>query len=515
MGILGGGGVRKGFGTISAAGGRGWGGGGGGRISLNCYSKQEDVKVTLHGGPSIGCPLNAGAAGTYFDASVLSLRVGNDNITTETETPLLDFSTSPLWSNVYVENNAKVLVPLLWTRVQVRGQISILCGGSIIFGLTEYPISEFELVAEELLMSNSIIKVYGALRVAIKMLLMLNSKILVDGGGNTVVTTSVLEVRNLIVLKENSVISSNANLAVYGQGFLKLTGPGDAIKGQRLSLSQFYNVTVGPESLLQAPLDDDNSRSMVTKSLCESPVCPVDLITPPDDCHVNYTLSFSLQICRVEDIFVDGIIKGSVIHIHRARTVSVSTDGMITASELGCRTGVGMGNYSDGAGGGAGHGGRGGSGFFNGKVSKGGNKYGSADLPCELGSGTEGPNETSGRMAGGGMIVMGSDQWPLSRLTIYGTMSADGQSYVTETGNSNDTLMGGLGGGSGGTILLFLQALTLEYNSSLSVVGGYGGPYGGGGGGGGRVHFHWSKIDVGNEYVPLATINGTIIQRYA
>lgn len=40
---------RRGFGVISAAGGRGWGGGGGGRISLNCYSKQEDVKVTVHG----------------------------------------------------------------------------------------------------------------------------------------------------------------------------------------------------------------------------------------------------------------------------------------------------------------------------------------------------------------------------------------------------------------------------------------------------------------------------------
>lgn len=74
----------------------------------------------LAGGYSNGCPLNAGAAGTYFDASVLSLRVDNDNMTTETETPLLDFSTSPLWTNVYVENNAKALVPLLWTRVQVN-----------------------------------------------------------------------------------------------------------------------------------------------------------------------------------------------------------------------------------------------------------------------------------------------------------------------------------------------------------------------------------------------------------
>lgn len=43
-------------------------------------------------------------------------------------------------------------------------------------------------------------KVFGAFRVAIKMLLMWNSKILIDGGGNTIVTTSVLEVRNLVVL---------------------------------------------------------------------------------------------------------------------------------------------------------------------------------------------------------------------------------------------------------------------------------------------------------------------------
>lgn len=460
----------KGFGTISAAGGRGWGGGGGGRISFHCYSIQEDIKVTAHGGFSIGCPGNAGAAGTYFDATLLSLRVGNDNVTTETETPLLVFPTSPLWSNVYVESNAKVLVPLLWTRVQVRGQISLLRGGSIVFGLSDYPISEFELVAEELLMSDSIIKVCGAFRVAVKMLLMWNSKIEIDGGENTIVTTSILEVRNLVVLREHSSISSSTNLGVYGQGLLKLTGYGDTIKGQRLSLSLFYNVIVGPGSILQAPLDDDSSRSMVTRTRCESQTCPTDLITPPDDCHVNNTLSFSLQICRVEDLLVNGLIKGSVIHIHRARTVIVDTNGRITASEFGCRKGIGKGNYSNGAGGGAGHGGRGGSGFFNGRLSEGGDMYGNADLPCELGSGTEGPNESYGHLAGGGMIVMGSIQWPLLWLSIHGSLSADGQSSNIATRNSNGSLIGGFGGGSGGTILIFLQSLTLSENADRKSV---------------------------------------------
>ncbi|KAK6935053.1 hypothetical protein RJ641_035208 [Dillenia turbinata] len=457
----------KGFGAISAAGGSGWGGGGGGRISLDCYSIQEDVKITVHGGVSIGCPGNAGAAGTYFDAKLLSLKVGNDNFTTETETPLLDFSTSPLWSNVFVENNAKALVPLRWTRVQVRGQFSLFRGGSIIFGLSEYAVSEFELVAEELLMSDSVIKEY-------------------------------------------SIISSNTNLGLLGQGHLRLMGHGDAIKAQRLSLSLFYNITIGPGSLLQAPLDDDASKSMATNSQCESQTCPLDLIMPPDDCLVNNTLSFSLQICRVEDLLVNGLIKGSVVLIHRSRTVIVDRDGMITASELGCRNGIGKGNYSNGAGAGAGHGGKGGSGFFDGRISEGGNRYGNADLPCELGSGTEGPAESYGHAAGGGMIVMGSTQWPLLRLDIYGSLRADGQTYGKTSRNKNGSLIGGLGGGSGGSILLFLQALSLTENSLLSVIGGEGGPRGGGGGGGGRVHFHWSKVDTGNEYVPIAAINGAI-----
>lgn len=46
----------------------------------------------------------------------------------------------------------------------------------------------------------STLKVYGAFRVSVKMLLMWNSQIQIDGGGNTVVTTSVFEVRNLVVL---------------------------------------------------------------------------------------------------------------------------------------------------------------------------------------------------------------------------------------------------------------------------------------------------------------------------
>lgn len=42
-----------------------------------------------------------------------------------------------------------------------------------------------------------------------------------------------------------------------------------------------------------------------------------------------------VQICRVEDINVEGIIEGSVVHFHLIRTVVVESSGTISASGLG------------------------------------------------------------------------------------------------------------------------------------------------------------------------------------
>ena len=154
--------------------------------------------------------------------------------------------------------------------MQVQGQISLLCGGVLSFGLAHYGTSVFELLAEELLMSDSTIKVslfivlhfseiliqhhvclryvcarydyfcgaticlilglpghssysifyfgshvnhlfvtlcgmyqvYGALRMTVKMFLMWNSELHIDGGGgDTTVSTSILEASNLFVLR--------------------------------------------------------------------------------------------------------------------------------------------------------------------------------------------------------------------------------------------------------------------------------------------------------------------------
>ena len=58
---------------------------------------------------------------------------------------------------------------------------------------------------------------------------------------------------------------------------------------------------------------------------------------------------------------------------------------------------------SSGLSGGGGHGGKGGDGFYSGSHAVGGAAYGSADLPCELGSGSGNVNTTFST-AGGGII---------------------------------------------------------------------------------------------------------------
>lgn len=49
----------------------------------------------------------------------------------------------------------------------------------------------------------------------------------------------------------------------------------------------------------------------------------------------NDWLGWLLQICRVEDISIEGIITGSVVHFHWVRTVVVRSSGAISASGLG------------------------------------------------------------------------------------------------------------------------------------------------------------------------------------
>lgn len=71
---------------------------------------------------------------------------------------------------------------------------------------------------------------------------------------------------------------------------------------------------------------------------------------------------------------------------------------------IGCRGGMGRGRISsNGVSSGAGHGGKGGGGYYDGSFVEGGDAYGDAQLPCELGSGSG--NESFGPTTAGGGII--------------------------------------------------------------------------------------------------------------
>lgn len=86
----------------------------------------KTYSVLFAGGRSFGCSGNSGAAGTFYDAVLQSLTICNHNLSTETDTLLLEFPKLPLWRNVYVQNQAKALVPLFWSRVQVIQLLRLL-----------------------------------------------------------------------------------------------------------------------------------------------------------------------------------------------------------------------------------------------------------------------------------------------------------------------------------------------------------------------------------------------------
>ncbi|XP_062116917.1 uncharacterized protein LOC133830853 isoform X2 [Humulus lupulus] len=94
----------------------------------------------------------------------------------------------------------------------------------------------------------------------VKMNLMLNSKMVIDGGNDTIFATSLLEASNLVVLKESSRIRSTENLGVHGQGFLNLSESWNLIEAQSLILSLFYSVNVDSGSLLRGALESNDSK---------------------------------------------------------------------------------------------------------------------------------------------------------------------------------------------------------------------------------------------------------------
>jgi hypothetical protein len=281
-----------------------------------------------------------------------------------------------------------------------------------------------------------------------------------------------------------------------------------AIRTQKLFVSLFFLLKVAKGATLQAPHSFVDAEGELIHLYCKEPTCPPKVIQTSQDCSIDPKSPFTLQICRIEELVIEGVIMGAVVHIQRTKMVTVDKGGQLTASEQGCRGGQGMGAGQageEGVGGGAGHGGMGGTGIFNKSTALGGGVYGDTRLPCALGSGG-GVSRTGEGGAGGGVIVLGGKAHPLQTLELRGFIGVDGQSSE----NSPQAISAGGGGGSGGTILMFLNSFQGEAGSIISSSGGAGGAIGGGGGAGGRVHFEWANIKVGDAYVRKANSSGVL-----
>ncbi len=94
--------------------------------------------------------------------------------------------------------------------------------------------------------------------------------------------------------------------------------------------------------------------------------------------------------------------------------------------------------------------------------------------------------------------MLGSLDHPISTVEVYGVLEADGENSDEVGSKVAIAEEGGPGGGSGGSLLLFLKTMTMGNMSLFSSVGGHGGLVGGGG---------------GEDFVPLATGRGIVATR--
>jgi len=118
-----------------------------------------------------------------------------------------------------------------------------------------------------------------------------------------------------------------------------------------------------------------------------------------------------------------------------------------------------------------------------GGLGSGGGTYGNTDvLPIYLGSGGYGGNGVGGSCPGAGGAGGGALLLVAKKITVVGTISANG---ANGSGGGCTYPSGGGGGGSGGSIFLVSPEMTLGTNL-VTATGGSGGGGGGSGGYGGR-----------------------------
>jgi hypothetical protein len=259
------------------------------------------------------------------------------------------------------------------------------------------------------------------------------------------------------------------------------TTSGEVMQDLRVSIFAGMDVTFGAQVTLDVPrlvISANNNIFIVgevsTKRLrsaaCPAPN-PIDFrascgaLSDAWPSSLNYT---TVLVALMGDVSITGAME---VNSAAICGLTVSIEGTIDASGLGCEseTGWGQGKMAEYAGSGAGHVGFGGD---TSDGAMGGDTYDDPYNPLYPGSGGGNSAGSSGGGPGGGYILLSGK----SSVTVDG--------IVTCAGDPGDSYSGG---GSGGSINVI--TVSLLGSGTISVVGGDGDDFGGGGGSGGSIRF--------------------------
>ena len=562
--------VLSGGGQVRANGGDGQGGGGGGRVAL-VYSDSrhaEALTATTFGGASDGCAGDGPAApGTVYLSSDRSLGIDSGGTTPSEVTPMLDFKFD-VWDNLVVQGAA---IAQAFSPVLVSNQLGVFSDAQLVFkgaGDNEFIVRapQVDLAAGgAIIVEDASLKMEDVETLSVKdsdLTVQLTSKLATaEGHAQMRPTTwpplpaspaargplSADSLRSSV--RADSVVISGDSTVVQANGYLKFEGnsmhdwhvASGTVQADVLVLENYRKVRLEAKADMYAPQQGNGAPNCTGVAAC--PTTPLEHVCddftkadPPPPSSAFY----SLLVCDVQEAVLEGDVDvmAALFDLRGEAKLRVLKGGTLSAAGNGCPPAAGTGKGASAgsvvvgpaAGGGAGFGGPGGDGDFNGTVTAGGPVYGGSNstagsgFACNLGSGGGSASTQMPAGRGGGVIIVGTPISP-AQLEVGGVLTAAGDAggdalplagsaaglplpLPADELSASDMPPGG-GGGSGGSVLLFLQdASALSDSALVSVAGGAGGADGGGGGGGGRLYVSWMNQTSGGavQTYPPATL---------
>lgn len=469
------------------------GAGGGGRVVLRVQSVLNmGVTITAAGGSFIGTSQEVscfiGSAGTVFMSNLdyNALKISNDGGVAYSAT-MLDLESSGLSSLVdylSISNQAEVIATSLSLRTIENNNSNEDYMGLYIDDST---LTMYSGIDSDSSMINTTGLSLGRLAFINSPL---NNDLLIFCNDMSVLGTSGVCFQGNLEIYSSASFRTDADIDIGlmtpGNRQRFCTTSGEVNPDLRVSIFANEDVTFGAQVTLDVPrlVVSANNNIFITGEIStkrlRSAACPApDPIVTRASCGalsdewpsaLNYT---TVLVALMGDVSISGAME---VNSAAICGLTVSIEGTVDASGLGCEseTGWGQGESGNGAGSGGGHVGFGGD---SSDGARGGETYDDPMNPLYPGSGGGNFVDDFGGGPGGGYILLSGK----SSVTVNGIVTCDGDPGAISSGS---------GGGSGGSINVI--TVSLLGSGTVSVVGGDGSSkseYGGGGGSGGSIRF--------------------------